>query len=111
MSAVKFIDVVKIYGKGEGKQVAVEHVSFTIEKGEFVVILGQSGAGKSTVLNMLGGIMSKARYGDMQKFVKELYDEGYEIAELIDTTDGTFMSKVEAKMLGLSGSSLLVGRK
>ena len=56
MSAVEFIDVVKIYGKGEGKQVAVDHVSFTIEKGEFVVILGQSGAGKSTVLNMLGGM-------------------------------------------------------
>ena len=45
MSAVEFNDVVKIYGKGEGKQVAVDHVSFTIEKGEFVVILGQSGAG------------------------------------------------------------------
>ena len=58
MSAVKFIDVVKIYGKGEGKQVAVDHVSFTIEKGEFVAILGQSGAGKSTVLNMLGGMDS-----------------------------------------------------
>ena len=56
MSAVEFKDVVKIYGKGEGKQVAVDHVSFTIEKGEFVVILGQSGAGKSTVLNMLGGM-------------------------------------------------------
>ena len=56
MKAVEFKDVVKVYGKGEGKQVAVDHVSFTIEKGEFVVILGQSGAGKSTVLNMLGGM-------------------------------------------------------
>lgn len=55
MSAVEFKDVVKIYGKG--RQVAVDHVSFTIEKGEFVVILGQSGAGKSTVLNMLGRMM------------------------------------------------------
>ena len=55
-TAVEFKDVVKIYGKGDGKQVAVDHVSFTIEKGEFVVILGQSGAGKSTVLNMLGGM-------------------------------------------------------
>ncbi len=56
MKTVEFENVVKIYGKGEGKQVAVDHVSFTIEKGEFVVILGQSGAGKSTVLNMLGGM-------------------------------------------------------
>ncbi len=56
MAAVEFKDVVKTYGKGEGMQVAVDHVSFTIEEGEFVVILGQSGAGKSTVLNMLGGM-------------------------------------------------------
>jgi putative ABC transport system ATP-binding protein len=56
MTAVEFKDVVKVYGKGDGQQVAVDHVSFTIEKGEFVVILGQSGAGKSTVLNMLGGM-------------------------------------------------------
>lgn len=56
-------------------------------------------------------IMSKARYGDMQQFVNELYNEGYEGVELIDTTDGKFMSKGEAKVLGLSGSSLLVGRK
>ena len=53
---VEFKDVVKEYGQGEGKQVAVNHVDFTIEEGEFVVILGQSGAGKSTVLSMLGGM-------------------------------------------------------
>ena len=55
-TAVEFRDVVKIFGKGDGAQTAVDHVSFTIDKGEFVVILGQSGAGKSTVLNMLGGM-------------------------------------------------------
>lgn len=55
-SLVEFKDVVKIYGSGEGMQVAVDHVDFCIEEGEFVVILGQSGAGKSTVLNMLGGM-------------------------------------------------------
>ena len=53
---VKFQDVVKIYGTGEGMQTAVDHISFSIDEGEFVVILGQSGAGKSTVLNMLGGM-------------------------------------------------------
>ncbi len=55
-TAVEFKDVVRIFGKGDGAQTAVDHVSFTIDKGEFVVILGQSGAGKSTVLNMLGGM-------------------------------------------------------
>ena len=53
---VEFKDVMKKYGHGEGEQLANDHVSFTIEEGEFVVILGQSGAGKSTVLNMLGGM-------------------------------------------------------
>ena len=55
---VEFQDVVKKYGSGEALQKAVDHVSFDIEEGEFVVILGQSGAGKSTVLNLLGGMDS-----------------------------------------------------
>ena len=55
-TAVEFKDVVRVFGKGDGAQTAVDHVSFTIDKGEFVVILGRSGAGKSTVLNMLGGM-------------------------------------------------------
>ena len=53
---VEFKDVVRTYGEGEALQYAVNHVNFTIEEGEFVAILGQSGAGKSTVLNMLGGM-------------------------------------------------------
>lgn len=53
---VEFKDVVRTYGEGEALQYAVNHVNFTIEEGEFVVILGQSGAGKSTVLNMVGGM-------------------------------------------------------
>lgn len=53
---VEFKDVVKKYGEGEATLYANNHVSFTIDEGEFVCILGQSGAGKSTVLNMLGGM-------------------------------------------------------
>ena len=56
-------------------------------------------------------LMSEHRYGDMQTFVKKLKDMGYEQVELIDTTDGKFMSKSEAKRLMLPGSTLLVGRK
>ena len=56
-------------------------------------------------------IFSKSRYGDMQAFVKKLKDMGYEKAELIDTTNGSFMTPWEAKWMALSGSALLVGRK
>ncbi len=56
-------------------------------------------------------LMSYRRYGDMQAFVKKLKDMGYEHVELIDTTEGMFMSKSESKRLMLLGSTLLVGRK
>ncbi|MEE3397795.1 MAG: hypothetical protein VZR04_10680, partial [Succiniclasticum sp.] len=56
-------------------------------------------------------LMSPARYGDMEAFVKKLKAEGYEEVRLIDTADGTFMGKTEAPWLGLSGSTLLVGKK
>ena len=56
-------------------------------------------------------IMSKGRYGDMEKFVKELLDAGYEEVKLIPTDDGMFMTKREATKMMLKGSSLLVGRK
>ncbi len=56
MSFIEFKDVNKIYKTGEIEIKAVDAISFPIEKGEFVVIVGPSGAGKTTVLNMLGGM-------------------------------------------------------
>ena len=56
-------------------------------------------------------LMSCARYGDMDAFVQKLKAEGYEDLRLIDTTDGRFMGRKEAVLLGLGGSTLLVGRK
>ena len=53
---VSFQDVSKIYRSGEVEIRAVDDISFEIRKGEFVVIVGPSGAGKTTVLNMLGGM-------------------------------------------------------
>ena len=53
---VLFQDVCKYYQMGDTRIAAADHVSFSIERGEFCVILGPSGAGKTTVLNMLGGM-------------------------------------------------------
>ena len=65
--------VSKIYGTKEVKIIAVDEISFNISKGEFAVIVGPSGAGKTTVLNILGG-MDTATEGDV-------YVDGSNIAE------------------------------
>jgi hypothetical protein len=53
---IEFKNVSKVYRIGEKEYVALDNISFHIEKNEFVVILGPSGAGKSTILNLLGGM-------------------------------------------------------
>ena len=64
MSFIELRDVVKTYKMGEVEIKAVDNISFPIEKGEFVVVVGPSGAGKTTVLNILGG-MDKATSGEV----------------------------------------------
>ena len=61
---VRLVDVTKTYKMGEIEIHAVDGISFSVEKGEFVVIVGPSGAGKTTVLNILGG-MDRATSGEI----------------------------------------------
>lgn len=56
MAVLEVKDLTKEYGQGDSKVVALDHVSFCIERGEFVAIVGASGSGKSTLMNMIGGI-------------------------------------------------------
>lgn len=56
-------------------------------------------------------IFSKSKYGDMNSFIKKLKDMGYESVELLDTTNGIFMTKSESRKLMLQDSRLLVGKK
>lgn len=56
MEFIEFQHVSKIYQSGEVAIKAVDDINFTIKKGEFVVVLGASGAGKTTILNLLGGM-------------------------------------------------------
>lgn len=56
-------------------------------------------------------LMGPMRYGDMQAFARQLLDDGYQEVRLVDVTDGIFMTKAQCRMLGLFGSTLLVGTK
>lgn len=55
---IEFHDVCKFYTMGENRIAAADHISFYVDQGEFCIIVGPSGAGKTTVLNMLGGMDS-----------------------------------------------------
>lgn len=56
MEILKVENLTKIYGKDSTKVVALDHVSFSVGKGEFVAIVGASGSGKSTLLHLIGGV-------------------------------------------------------
>ncbi|WP_440897531.1 ABC transporter ATP-binding protein [Amphibacillus sp. Q70] len=56
MEILKIEHLSKIYGKGETAVKALDDISFSVNKGEFVAIIGPSGSGKSTLLHMLGGV-------------------------------------------------------
>ena len=86
---IEFCNVRKLYRMGEVEIDALAGVSFMIEKGEFVIICGASGAGKSTILNILGGMDSLtsgsitvdgsviSRYGGRQLIAYRRYDVGF----------------------------------
>lgn len=56
MEFLKIENLCKIYGKGENQVIALDHVSLTVDKGEFAAIIGASGSGKSTLLHAIGGV-------------------------------------------------------
>ncbi|WP_270811337.1 ABC transporter ATP-binding protein [Hungatella effluvii] len=56
MELLKIDNLCKVYGRGENQVTALDHVSLTIEKGEFTAIIGPSGSGKSTLLHIIGGV-------------------------------------------------------
>lgn len=56
MEILRVENLCKIYGKGENEVKALDHVSFSVNKGEFIAIIGPSGSGKSTLLHILGGV-------------------------------------------------------
>ncbi len=56
MEFLKIENLCKVYGKGENQVMALDHISLTMEKGDFTAIIGASGSGKSTLLHAIGGV-------------------------------------------------------
>ena len=76
MEILRVENLTKIYGKGDTKVTALNDVSFTVEKGEFVAVVGASGSGKSTLLHTIGGV-DRPTSG-------KVYIDGKDIFELND---------------------------
>ena len=76
MEILKVENLTKIYGKDEAQVVALDHASFSVEKGEFVAIVGASGSGKSTLLHLIGGV-DRATSG-------KVFIDGKDLSELDD---------------------------
>lgn len=73
MEILKVENLTKIYGKDTTKVVALDNVSFSVEKGEFVAIVGASGSGKSTLLHLIGGV-DRPTSGKVYIDGKNIYD-------------------------------------
>lgn len=72
MEILKVENLCKQYGKGENKVTALDNVSFTVNKGEFVAIVGASGSGKSTLLHLIGGV-DRPTSGKVFIYGKDIY--------------------------------------
>lgn len=73
MKILKIENLKKIYGKGESKVVAVDDVSFEVEEGEFIAIIGPSGSGKSTILHIIAGL-ERPTSGKVYFYNKNIYE-------------------------------------
>ena len=73
MEIVRVENLTKVYGKGNTKVVALDNVSFSVNQGEFVAIVGASGSGKSTLLHLIGGV-DRPTSGKVFVGGKNIYD-------------------------------------
>ena len=93
MSLIQSDELTKIYGSGPATVTALDHVSITVEQGEYVAIMGPSGCGKSTLLHLLGGL-DKPSSGSVTL-------EGQNMNEL----DDDHLTELRRRKLGFISSS------
>ena len=72
MEILRVENLSKVYGKGDSKVVAIENIAFSVQKGEFVAIVGASGSGKSTLLHLIGGV-DRPTFGKVFIDGKDIY--------------------------------------
>lgn len=77
MEILKVENLCKTYGRGDNQVTALDHVSFSVEKGEFVAIIGPSGSGKSTLLHILGGVDTPS-FGKVYIDGRDVYQQNAE---------------------------------
>lgn len=82
MEILKVKNLTKIYGKGDTRVVALDDVSFSVNQGEFVAIVGASGSGKSTLLHLIGGVDRPTR--------EKVFINGEDIYQMDDDTLAIF---------------------
>lgn len=82
MEILKCEDLTKVYGSKDNQVIALNHVNLSIEKGEFVAVVGASGSGKSTLLHMLGGVD--------QPTMGKVFVENQELSALTPTSAAIF---------------------
>lgn len=73
MKILEVENLEKVYGKGEAKVVALDNVSFSVEEGEFIAVIGPSGSGKSTLLHMMAGL-ERPTSGNVYFYGNNMYE-------------------------------------
>jgi lipoprotein-releasing system ATP-binding protein len=82
----------KIYGEAETEVRALDNVSFSVKKGEFVLVIGSSGSGKSTLLNMIG-LLDRPTEGRVRPTEGRVLVDGFDTSDLTDNEISAFRNK------------------